>query len=86
MFGAELRPGGTVLLLEWSQESLLHGPGGFAPEGGGKQAAHGRVGNGSRSGCQGAAQQVRQQEKRQELSENPRRQGGPGIKTCALGR
>lgn len=39
MFGAELRPGGTVLLLEWSQESLLHGPGGFAPEGGGKQAA-----------------------------------------------
>lgn len=40
------------MLLEWSQESLLHGPGGFAPEGGGKQAEHGCVGNGSRSGCQ----------------------------------
>lgn len=74
------------MLLEWRQESLLHGPGGCAPEGGGKQAEQSCVANGSRSGCRGAAQQVPRQEKRQELSENPRRQGGPGVKTCTLGR
>lgn len=80
------------MLPEWRQESLLHGPGGFAPEGREKQAEHGCVGNGSRSGFQdggphwGQSSGYASRRKRQELSKNLRRQGGPGIKTRSPGR